>query len=59
MTYTLTLCLGMFLGICGGFKTFDYPTQADCEKARETVSKKAIGDGYAICVPKQSKVKND
>ena len=49
MTYTLTLCLGMFLSICGNIRTFDYPTQAECEKARDAISKKAIGDGYAIC----------
>ena len=39
----------MFLSICGNIRTFDYPTQAECEKARDAISKKAIGDGYAIC----------
>ena len=53
MTYTLTLCLGMFMSMCGSIKTFDYPTQAECEKARDAISKKAIGDGYVICAPKQ------
>ena len=57
MTYTLTICLGMFLSLCGNIKTFDYPTQAECEKARDALSKKAIGDGYAICAPKQKEQK--
>ena len=57
MTHTLTLCLGMFMSLCGSIKTFDYPTLAECEKARDAVSKKAIGDGYAICAPTNLGVK--
>ncbi len=55
MIYTLSLCLGMFLGTCGAFRTFDYPTAAECEAARKNVSVKSIGDGYAICAPKKEK----
>ena len=52
MTYTLTLCLGMWLSLCGQIRTIDYPSAEACEKARLTVPQKAIGDGYAICAPK-------
>lgn len=52
MTYTLTLCLGMFLGLCGQIREFDYPTAADCEAARSKVSEKTLGKGYAVCALK-------
>lgn len=52
MAYTLTLCLGMFLSLCGQVRTYDYPTFAECEAARLAVSKNAIGDGYTICALK-------
>lgn len=52
MTYTLTLCLGMWLGICGNIKTFEFPSADECEKARKHVSAESIGKGYAICAPK-------
>lgn len=54
MTYTLTLCLGMWLSLCGQIRTFDYLTADECEKARAAVSAQAIGKGYAICAPKLS-----
>jgi len=49
MTYTLTLCLGMFLGLCGQYQLYHHPTLAECEAAKAGISQKAIGDGYAIC----------
>jgi hypothetical protein len=52
MAYTLTLCIGMFLGLCGSVRTYDYPSLQECEKAKAGVPEKAIGDGYAICAPK-------
>lgn len=52
MSYTLTLCLGMFLGICGQTRTYDYPTRAECEAAKASIPQKSIGGGYAICAPK-------
>ena len=52
MTYTLTLCLGMFFGLCGQVRTYDYQTRAECEAAKADFPQKAIGDGYAICAPK-------
>ena len=53
MSYTLTLCLGMFLGLCGQIRTHDFPTFAECEAAKAGISQKAIGGGYAICAPKK------
>jgi len=52
MIYTLTACFGMFLGMCGTIKTFDYPSREQCEQARQSFSAKSIGDGYTICAPK-------
>lgn len=58
MTYTLTLCLGMFLKICGSYKEYEYPTKQECLEARTQVSIKTIGDGYAVCAPtKKDEVK--
>lgn len=54
MTYTLTICLGMWLSICGNVVTIDYPSKSECEEARRTVPEKSIGNGYAICAPKGS-----
>ena len=53
MIYTLTLCLGMFLSICGQHKSYDYPNLQECERARDAFPKEVIGDGYALCVPKK------
>jgi hypothetical protein len=57
MTYTLTLCLGMWLSLCGQIREYEYQSAAECEKARSAVSPKAIGDGYAICAPTKPKEK--
>jgi len=51
MTYTLTLCLGMFLAICGSTQKFEFPTKQECEEARSKVNPKSIGDGFAVCAP--------
>ena len=60
MIYTMTVCFGVFLSICGQVRQYDYPNLAECEKAKSSLSAKAIGDGYAICHPKhQLKEKND
>ena len=53
MTYTLTLCIGMWLATCGQILTFDYPTMAECERARDAFPKDVIGRGYAICAPRK------
>lgn len=52
MTYTLTLCLGMYFGLCGRYATHDFPTLAECEVAKASISKEVIGSGYAICALK-------
>jgi hypothetical protein len=51
MTYTLTVCYGMFLAICGQVRTFDFPDTASCERER-TEQLKRVGAGYAVCAPK-------
>lgn len=51
--YTLTICIGMFLAICGQVREYDYPSQIACEQARTAFSPKVLGDGYAICHPKK------
>lgn len=51
--YTLFMCLGMFLGICGNVRQFDFNTIEQCEEQRKQVPKESIGKGYVICIPKQ------
>jgi hypothetical protein len=53
MIYTLTACFGIFLGICGQIQRYDYPSFNQCEKARISLPVASIGNGYAICYPKQ------
>lgn len=52
MTYTLTLCIGMWLATCGSVRTFDFPDRDSCERER-AAQIKTVGSGYAICAPKQ------
>jgi hypothetical protein len=51
--WTLTVCAGLFLGICGGVHRYDFQTVEACNQARVQIPQKTIGDGYAVCVPKQ------
>ena len=53
MIYTLTLCLGMFMSLCGQYRSYDYPTLQECERARDAFPKAVIGSGFALCVPKK------
>lgn len=49
--WTLTLCVGMFLAICGQTREVDFPDREACERER-AYQVKHVGDGYAICAPK-------
>lgn len=51
MTYTLSLCIGMFLAICGSERSFDFPDRESCERER-VQQLKIVGGGWAICAPK-------
>jgi len=54
--YTLTLCIGITLGICGQIVKFDFPSYDECERERI----KQIGsvrDGYAVCAPTKTEFK--
>lgn len=55
MTHTLTLCLGMFFGICGQIREFDFQSVAACERERATQLAK-VGDGYAVCAPNRAAI---
>ncbi len=57
MTYTLTLCLGMWMGLCNQIRTYDFPTLAECNQGRQGITAQAIGNGYAICAPKPQEKK--
>lgn len=48
--YTLVLCVGMFLGMCGSSSTYKFNTKEECVEARNHLEK-SVGGGYAICVP--------
>jgi hypothetical protein len=50
MTYTLTLCIGMFMSICGQVRTAEFPDYESCNRERrEQVAR--VGTGYATCTP--------
>ena len=50
MTYTLALCLGMFLGVCGMHSTSKHPTYEACVKERDAqVALKNQSLKYATC----------
>jgi len=53
---TLTLCFGMWFGLCGSLREFDYPIIEACERER-VVQLKHIGAGYAVCSPKKELTK--
>lgn len=56
MIYTLKMCIGMFLGMCGSISNVDFPSKQECLEAREqVVNSQALGKGYAICIPKTHK----
>ena len=52
MTWILTACFGMTMSLCHQHMTFEYATQADCYKARESVLAQ-VGKGWAVCAPKK------
>ena len=49
---TLHVCFGMFLAICGSVRDYDYPNMDECLKGRLQILSQ-VGDGYAICIPKE------
>ena len=49
---TLHVCFGMFFAICGSVRDYDYANMDDCIKARQQIISQ-VGDGYAICMPKE------
>jgi hypothetical protein len=49
--WTLTLCIGMFMAICGSVRTFDFPDRESCERER-AAQLKIVAGGYAVCAPK-------
>jgi hypothetical protein len=49
---TLHVCFGMFLAICGSVRDYDYANMDECMKARQQIISQ-VGDGYAICMPKE------
>lgn len=49
--YTLTLCLGMWAGICGQIRDYHFQTLQDCQAAQATIPQSSIGKGYALCIP--------
>ncbi len=56
MTWTLTVCYGIFLAICGQLKYYDFPDWESCERERKEQIKR-VGDGWAVCAPKQGEKK--
>jgi len=51
MTWTLTLCIGVFLGICGSRQHYDYPTEAACLTALK-IAEARPAVAFGVCAPK-------
>jgi hypothetical protein len=50
--WTLTLCIGMFMAICGQVREVTFPDRESCERER-AAQVRYVGDGYAVCAPGQ------
>jgi hypothetical protein len=42
VTYVLSACFSVFLGLCGYSLNLEFPTEAACEKAKAAVLKEGI-----------------
>lgn len=51
MTYTLTICFGVFMAICGQQRKIDFPDWHSCDRERQA-QVRHVGNGWAICHPK-------
>lgn len=56
MTWILSICFGMPFAICYMQREYEYMTQEDCYKARESILPK-VGTGHAVCAPRKEKNK--
>jgi len=54
MTWILSVCFGMSFALCHQQRVYEYKTQEDCYKARESILSK-IGNGYAVCATRKEK----
>ncbi len=52
MTWILSVCFGMSLGLCNQMRDYEYKTQEDCYKARESILSQ-LGGGHAVCAPRK------
>lgn len=48
--WTLTLCVGIYLGLCGQLREVNFPDRESCERER-TQQIQAVRGGYAVCAP--------
>ena len=55
--YTLTLCIGITLGVCGQIRNFDFPSYEECDKER-IKQIPYVRDGYAVCSPKAMNIED-
>lgn len=51
MIYTLVICYGVFLGICGQVLKYEYPSLEACERERAAIFAQPTKPYYAICRP--------
>jgi hypothetical protein len=51
--HTLILCFGMYFGICGQVREYEYPTLEACNREREVQLRGPNPPYYAICRPGQ------
>ncbi len=53
---TLTLCIGIFAGMCIQSREYDFPDMQSCNIERQEQIK-AVRNGYAVCAPKRKQEK--
>lgn len=54
MTWILSVCFGVSFAICHMQREYEYKTQEDCYRARESILPQ-IGKGHAVCAPRKEK----
>lgn len=57
MTYTLVLCWGMFLSICGSVREYEFPSAEACDRERVVQMAAPTKPYYAVCRPGKASTK--
>lgn len=53
MTYTLSICIGIWLGMCTAHNRYDFPDRDECLAAQKVVQQSAKPPAWTVCAPKE------